>query len=133
MSVPLSGPFATLMSCIKITCVVYHVDIHYEGDEIYLEHVQGEDGILVTSATLSKWGNSIAVRIPNQIVKRLNLQEGYELEVIVTNGQDIVLRPKHRLETNEDLRQHLQALLSNITPESRHDEIDWGTTGRELI
>ncbi len=121
------------MARIKLPTIVYHVDIQQQRGEIYLEHGQGEDGIFVTSATLSKWGNSIAVRIPNQVVKQLHLQEGYELEVIVTNEQDIVLRPKQRLETNEDLRQHLEILLSNITPENRHDEIDWGTTGRERI
>lgn len=47
----------------------------------------------MTTATLRKWGNSSAVRIPNHIVKRLNLEEGAEIELIVTPENDLLLRP----------------------------------------
>lgn len=93
-----------------------------------------KDVILMTTATLSKWGNSSAVRIPNQILKRLNLEEGTEIEIIVTPENDLLLRPtKKPQESNEELREHLKQLLSKIKPDSRHDEIDVGIEGDEKI
>jgi len=89
----------------------------------------------MTTATLSKWGNSSAIRIPNQILKRLNLEEGEEIEIIVTPENDLLLRPKKKNhESNEELRAHLKLLLSKIKPDTpRHDEIDVEIKGDELI
>jgi antitoxin MazE len=89
----------------------------------------------MTTATLSKWGNSSAVRIPNQLLKRLNLEEGAELQIMVTPENDILLRPMVKpQESNEELRAHLKILLSKIKPDSpRHEEIDLGIEGDELI
>ncbi len=88
----------------------------------------------MATVTLSKWGNSNAVRIPNQFIKHLNLTEGAELEAILTSDNQILLRPLKRQESNEDLRVHLQSLLSQIKPDSpRHREIDFGIEGDELI
>lgn len=100
-----------------------------------MNHQKGKDVILMTTATLSKWGNSSAVRIPNQVLKRLNLEEGAEIEIIVTPENDLLLRPtKKPQESNEELRAHLKLLLSKIKPDSpRHDEIDAGIEGDELI
>lgn len=91
--------------------------------------------ILMTTATLSKWGNSSAVRIPNQFLKRLNLEEGAELQIIVTPDNEILLRPTAKpQESNEELRAHLKQLLSKIKPNSeRHEEVDLGIEGDELI
>jgi antitoxin MazE len=102
-----------------------------------LDHKKGKDLIVMTmtTATLSKWGNSSAVRIPNQFLKRLNLEEGAELQIMVTPENDILLRPTVKpKESNEELRAHLKMLLSKIKPDSpRHEEIDLGIEGDELI
>jgi antitoxin MazE len=89
----------------------------------------------MTTTTLSKWGNSSAVRIPNQFLKRLNLEEGAEMDIMVTTENDILLRPTVKSqESNEELRAHLKMLLSRIKPDSsHHDEIDLGIEGDELI
>ena len=89
----------------------------------------------MTTATLSKWGNSSAVRIPTQFLKRLNLEDGAELQIIVTPENDILLRPtKKQEESNEELRSHLKMLLSKVKPDSpRHEEIELGIEGDELI
>ncbi|MEK5162620.1 AbrB/MazE/SpoVT family DNA-binding domain-containing protein [Paenibacillus sp. FSL R5-0527] len=100
-----------------------------------MKYQEGEDLILMATATLSKWGNSTGIRIPNQIMKHLNLEEGIEVEIMITPENDILLRPLNKpQETNEDLRAHLKELLSKIKPNSpRHDEIDFGVEGDELI
>jgi len=88
----------------------------------------------MTTVTLSKWGNSSAVRIPNQFIKQLNLKDGAELEAILTSDNQILLRPIRQPETSEELRTHLQSLLSRIKRDSpRHEEIDFGMEGDELI
>ncbi|WP_284238078.1 AbrB/MazE/SpoVT family DNA-binding domain-containing protein [Paenibacillus glycanilyticus] len=89
----------------------------------------------MTTATLSKWGNSSAVRIPNQLLKHLNLEEGAELQIMITPENDILLRPITKPpESNEELRSHMRMLLSKIKPDSaRHKEIDLGIEGDELI
>ncbi len=89
----------------------------------------------MTTTTLSKWGNSIAIRIPNQLLKHLDLEEGSEVEMIVTSEKEIILRPLIKPEeTNEELRDHLSMLLSKIKTDSpRHNEVDLGIEGDELI
>jgi antitoxin MazE len=95
----------------------------------------GEVMISVGSVTLSKWGNSSAIRIPNQVIKQLNLYEGVEMEIMVTSDDHILLRPVLKKQDNdEDLREHLEKLLMQITPESpRHEEVDFGMVGEEKI
>lgn len=89
----------------------------------------------MTTATLSKWGNSSAIRIPNQVMKTLNLEDGAIMEIIVTPENSILLRPMAQpQETNEELRAHLNKLLSKIKSDSeRHEEVDFGIEGEELI
>lgn len=100
-----------------------------------MAYKKGKDVIPMTTATLSKWGNSCAVRIPNQLLKRLNLEDGAEMQIIVTPENDILLRPmKKPQESNEELRAHMSMLLSKIKSDSpRHEEIDLGIEGDELI
>ncbi|NOU77552.1 AbrB/MazE/SpoVT family DNA-binding domain-containing protein [Paenibacillus sp. LMG 31459] len=93
-----------------------------------------KDVIFMTTAILSKWGNSSAVRIPSQIIKRLNLEDGAELEIILTPENHILLRPATPpQESSEQLRDHLKMLLSKVKPEHRQEELEWGTEGEELI
>lgn len=100
-----------------------------------MNHQRREDLIPVATATLSKWGNSSAVRIPNQLLKQLNLVEGAELQILLTSDNEILLRPIQKPQDNsEELREHLKVLLSKIKPESpRHEEVDLGIEGDEII
>ncbi|QID16130.1 AbrB/MazE/SpoVT family DNA-binding domain-containing protein (plasmid) [Paenibacillus sp. RUD330] len=99
-----------------------------------MSHKTGRDMILMTTVTLSRWGNSSGVRIPNQFLKRMNLADGTELEAVLTPENNILLRPLTEQDSNEELRAHLKMLLSKIKPDSlRHDEIDFGIEGDEII
>lgn len=89
----------------------------------------------MTTVTLSRWGNSSGIRIPNQILKRMNLVEGMEMEIILTPENNILLRPvQEPEESSEELRNHLKTLLSQIKANSpRHEEIAMGVEGDEII
>ncbi len=69
-------------------------------------------------AHLVKWGNSLAVRIPQTVLDQANLREGEEFEVHTGNGR-ICLKPMSQRPT-------LEALVEKITPQNRHGEQDWG-------
>ena len=71
------------------------------------------------AATVSKWGNSLAVRIPRAIAKEARLNDGDSLALDLDRDGSIVLRPVRR-------RYELSELVSRITPKNRHRETDWG-------
>lgn len=79
--------------------------------------------------TAQKWGNSLGIRIPKDAAARIGIEQGSEMELSVIDSENsIILKPK---KTRKNYT--LQELLSQITPENRHEEIDFGMKGRELI
>jgi antitoxin MazE len=68
---------------------------------------------------VSKWGNSLAVRIPQPIAREARLNEGDCLAMDLDRNGSIVLRPARR-------KYELSELVSRITPGNRHRETDWG-------
>ena len=67
---------------------------------------------------LAKWGNSIGVRIPKHVVKALGLAAGHSLKIRI-EGNCIVFCPIRKYSLVE--------LVSKITDENKHEEIDWGS------
>jgi antitoxin MazE len=56
---------------------------------------------------VSKWGNSLAVRLPNTVVEALDLQEGDEIELHAVDSRDLdVVRRPTRQELIEQLRKY---------------------------
>jgi antitoxin MazE len=74
---------------------------------------------------VSKWGNSLAVRIPRGIAKEARFTEGDRLTLNISRDGSIVLRPTRR-------KYELRELVSQISPKNLHSETDWGQpTGKE--
>jgi antitoxin MazE len=69
--------------------------------------------------TVSKWGNSLAVRIPLAIAKQAGLSEGDCVALALDSHGGIVLRPTWR-------RYELSELVARITPRNRRRETNWG-------
>jgi antitoxin MazE len=54
---------------------------------------------------VSKWGNSLAVRLPRAVVEALKLKEGDEIEIIVAGSREFeVSRDRRRQEAFKRLR-----------------------------
>ena len=54
---------------------------------------------------VSKWGNSLAIRLPAAVVEALKLKEGDDIEVLVTGSRELeVSRDKSRQRALETLR-----------------------------
>lgn len=72
---------------------------------------------------ISKWGNSLAVRIPKSVAETAGLQEGCELDMTATDTEVRLKRREYSLES----------LLQNVTPENLHSEVEWGEPiGKEV-
>ena len=41
---------------------------------------------------VSKWGNSLAVRLPSEVVEALNLKEGDQIEIRIVNTREFEVR-----------------------------------------
>jgi antitoxin MazE len=73
---------------------------------------------------VAKWGNSLAVRIPQAAAKRLGLTEGSDVTVTVKD-QSLTIRRSRRITT-------LDELLDGVTPQNSGGEVDSGpAVGRE--
>ena len=62
------------------------------------------------------WGNSLAIRIPKALAEQTNIAEGSEVELCV--AEVLTIRPRARTYS-------LDELLAQVTPENRHEELDW--------
>jgi antitoxin MazE len=72
---------------------------------------------------IQKWGNSLALRIPLNLAKQAGLKEGSVVDVVGTPEQVVIKKP----------RESLEDMIKKITPENRHEELDWGPpVGKEV-
>ena len=70
------------------------------------------------NATVQKWGNSLAFRIPQVIARQLKVIQGDEVELSVDSG-GLHVRPAAP-------RYSLSTLVRGIKMENQHGEDDWG-------
>ena len=89
-------------------------------------------------AKLARWGNSLALRIPAEIVRDFGLKEGQPVELIPN-------KPKIEIETTSSARrtvngipiytiEELLADMDRLGPENEPETVDWGPDrGSEII
>jgi antitoxin MazE len=82
----------------------------------------------VRNSTVSKWGNSLGVRIPQEAAERLRLGPGSPVTLEV-GAESITIRPAHPRK-----RWTMEKLLDGVTPEKVGGEFAWGPpVGREKL
>ena len=75
---------------------------------------------------LSRWGNSLAVRIPKRVAQAARLRSGDSVDVEAGGPGKLRIRATAFKPT-------LASLVRRITKKNRHTETDWGAPrGREL-
>lgn len=75
---------------------------------------------------LTKWGNSLAVRIPKAVAEKARLRRGDHIELHVSRSGAVEIRSRKPKPT-------LAQLVRGITPQNRHRETGWGSPrGNEL-
>ena len=73
---------------------------------------------------ISKWGNSLAIRIPGKLAKELDIDEGSEVDINL-NDSSLVIRPAKKYDLN--------TMLSQISDENIHVELSSGELGNESV
>jgi antitoxin MazE len=78
-------------------------------------------------ATVRKWGNSAALRLPASMLADVGLAVDADVEVRTEQGRIVI----------EPIRTHgrsLDDLLAGVTDDNIHEEVDFGPpVGRELL
>jgi antitoxin MazE len=70
------------------------------------------------TATIQKWGNSLALRIPLAVAKQIQVKQGDLVTLKVSaSGLTVKAAPK---------KISLDDLLSQAAPENLHPATDWG-------
>ena len=75
---------------------------------------------------VAKWGNSLAVRIPQHLAKEIGLSDGAEVEIVAIDG-NLTIKPRKQKQYS------LNELIAGITPTNRHGEIDTGRSVGEEV
>ncbi|MBD2652731.1 MULTISPECIES: AbrB/MazE/SpoVT family DNA-binding domain-containing protein [Synechocystis] len=72
---------------------------------------------------ITKWGNSLGIRLPQSIVQQFGWKEGEQVAITAKDEQVILslARPKYSL----------AELLDGAQPENQHAEVDWGNAQGE--
>ena len=73
---------------------------------------------------VSRWGNSVGLRIPKELAEQFGLVDGTQIEMRAERDGLMLspARPRFKLED----------LLEGMTPEAMHEAFDWGPdVGRE--
>ncbi len=77
-------------------------------------------------STVQKWGNSLAIRIPKSFATEIDLTQGAEIDLILLENKIQIIPIKKKKITLEDL-------LSQVTEENIHKEVDTGIpVGKEI-
>lgn len=75
---------------------------------------------------ITKWGNSLGLRVPKEIATRVGLREGARVDIDARGQQILISVARPIYELNE--------LLEGMTPEAMGDAFDWGEDrGREIV
>lgn len=80
---------------------------------------------MAITTQVSKWGNSLGVRLPKSVARAAGVDAGDTVEVSVDDGA-IVVKPSVR-------RYSLDELVRRVNKRNRPGETDWGKRqGREV-
>jgi antitoxin MazE len=75
---------------------------------------------------VQKSGNCLSINIPKALAAKANITKGSKVSFDFKAGKILVI-PEEKKETLADL-------LKGLTPENRHELVDWGPdVGREII
>ena len=70
---------------------------------------------------VSKWGNSLAIRLPASVVEALELHEGDEIEVVVADERVFQVRKKP---SNEAILARLRQFRGKLSADFKFDRDD---------
>ncbi len=82
----------------------------------------------MTKVTVGRWGKSLALRMPLDVVQASGLADGEQVEIELRDGEIVIRRPEARAEA----RARARAALEGIIADSKGRTLG-GISIRELI
>jgi antitoxin MazE len=84
------------------------------------------EGLAPMRMQITRWGNSLGLRIPKPIATQVGLKAGDRVEVTAEDGRIVVSAARPAYSLGE--------LLRGMTPSAMHAAYDWGAdVGREAV
>ncbi len=81
---------------------------------------------MATRVQVSKWGNSLGVRVPRDVAARAGLTEGTRVDIEAKeDGRIVITRSRRRFTLDE--------LLAGMSPDREHGLEDDGPLGSEIL
>lgn len=78
-------------------------------------------------AVISKWGNSLAIRLPMALVNEVRFKSEQKVSISAKNGR-IVIEPVQKVEYT------LDDLVAKMTTKNAHGEVSFGSPmGKETL
>ncbi len=75
---------------------------------------------------ITKWGNSLGLRLPRSLALQAGVREGQRVR-IVADGDRLIVQAA-------PARYRIEDLVAGMTPLAAHEAFDWGEdAGREVI
>lgn len=79
------------------------------------------------TATIQKWGNSLALRLPKALASEAHIAEGSQVELVRT-AEGVLVKARRKP------HYRLSKLLAGVTKKNMHPETNWGpAAGREVL
>jgi antitoxin MazE len=75
---------------------------------------------------VSKWGNSLAIRLPASVVEVLHLHEGDDIEVVVAGERVFEVKKKP---TRREMLMRLRRLSAKVPPDFKFDREEANARG----
>lgn len=79
----------------------------------------------MSQAHISKWGNSLAVRLPGHLAKEAKIKDGTTVELKAENGSLVVTPVRKKFKLSE--------LLAQMPENHEAQEFDWGEQEGEEV
>lgn len=77
----------------------------------------------MTRVTISRWGDSAAIRLPEAVLEELQLKEGDVIELSLANGKVAVAKPGPMVAPTLE---EMVAEIKRLGPENEPETVDWG-------
>ncbi len=75
----------------------------------------------MSTGQVKKWGNSLAIRLPKEVVDKLGVVDGMNIQIEIHDlKKEVTIRPQRKVIPP------LDELVKQITPENLHPLFDWG-------
>ncbi len=85
----------------------------------------------MTKVTISKWGDSSAIRLPKAVMDELGVVDGQEIDVSVLEGKAVLRTEPRRVAPSLEW---IVSEMQRLGPENEPEMVDWGPdVGDEII